>query len=271
VLVRCKPTIPDAEELYKARRPVSIPIFRSRRSIAPSSCLRTPAFWSVTIFRDGPFAVMRKRPESHHDHLIDIQTGSVIEFRNEDIEKLQRRVAEELGFELVDPSAWNCMSCRRGAKKLRLMQTLRAYGIVAVFPHGPLLLGIPYQSAALRFGWKSRKTFPNQYHRFMAKLFWHSRHGDRHAGRGPEGVPDRRQSHIVDGHHCLFSAVGRVSFVAKSEVATWPLFSTLGEICNERFFVERTRRSATGEARDQIRERLPCGRHTRPLSRRHIE
>jgi Fur family ferric uptake transcriptional regulator len=31
-----------------------------------------------------------------------VQTGSVIEFRNEDIEKLQRRVAEELGFELVD-------------------------------------------------------------------------------------------------------------------------------------------------------------------------
>jgi Fur family ferric uptake transcriptional regulator len=41
-------------------------------------------------------------PESHHDHLIDVATGSVIEFRNEDIEKLQRRVAEELGFELID-------------------------------------------------------------------------------------------------------------------------------------------------------------------------
>mgnify|MGYP001792125044 CR=1 FL=1 len=40
--------------------------------------------------------------ETHHDHLNDVQTGSVIEFRNEDIEKLQRRVAEELGFELVD-------------------------------------------------------------------------------------------------------------------------------------------------------------------------
>src|SRR3954470_3898821 len=40
--------------------------------------------------------------ETHHDHLIDVATGSVIEFRNEDIEKLQRRVAEELGFELVD-------------------------------------------------------------------------------------------------------------------------------------------------------------------------
>ena len=40
-------------------------------------------------------------PESHHDHLIDVAPGSVIEFRNEEIEKLQRRVAEELGFELI--------------------------------------------------------------------------------------------------------------------------------------------------------------------------
>ena len=43
-----------------------------------------------------------KRCSDHHDHLIDLSTGSVIEFLNEDIEKLQRRVAEELGFDLVD-------------------------------------------------------------------------------------------------------------------------------------------------------------------------
>ena len=51
-------------------------------------------------FRDG-----RARYEEisdHHDHLIDLSTGRVIEFVNEDIEKLQRRVAEELGFDLVD-------------------------------------------------------------------------------------------------------------------------------------------------------------------------
>ena len=41
-------------------------------------------------------------PDAHHDHLIDLQTGQVIEFRNEDIERLQRVIAEELGFELVD-------------------------------------------------------------------------------------------------------------------------------------------------------------------------
>jgi Fur family ferric uptake transcriptional regulator len=52
-------------------------------------------------FRDGR-SRYEEVPESHHDHLIDVATGSVIEFRNEDIEKLQKRVAEELGFELID-------------------------------------------------------------------------------------------------------------------------------------------------------------------------
>lgn len=37
----------------------------------------------------------------HHDHLIDVSTGRVIEFRNDEIERLQERIARELGFELV--------------------------------------------------------------------------------------------------------------------------------------------------------------------------
>ena len=37
----------------------------------------------------------------HHDHLIDVTTGAVIEFTNEDIERLQERVAAELGFRLI--------------------------------------------------------------------------------------------------------------------------------------------------------------------------
>ena len=39
--------------------------------------------------------------EEHHDHLIDVQSGEVIEFRNDEIERLQRLVARELGYELV--------------------------------------------------------------------------------------------------------------------------------------------------------------------------
>jgi Fur family ferric uptake transcriptional regulator len=52
-------------------------------------------------FRDG-----RSRyeitSESHHDHLINVQSGEVVEFRNEEIEALQSRIAAELGFRLVD-------------------------------------------------------------------------------------------------------------------------------------------------------------------------
>jgi Fur family ferric uptake transcriptional regulator len=40
--------------------------------------------------------------EAHHDHLIDIETGRVIEFHDADLEELQRRIAARLGFRLVD-------------------------------------------------------------------------------------------------------------------------------------------------------------------------
>ena len=40
--------------------------------------------------------------EEHHDHLIDVSTGEIIEFVNEDIEKLQKKVTEKLGYQLVD-------------------------------------------------------------------------------------------------------------------------------------------------------------------------
>ena len=43
-----------------------------------------------------------KATEEHHDHLIDINTGEITEFVNEDIEKLQKQVAEKLGYKLVD-------------------------------------------------------------------------------------------------------------------------------------------------------------------------
>lgn len=40
--------------------------------------------------------------EDHHDHLIDVETGTVVEFADPEIEALQRRIAERLGFRLVD-------------------------------------------------------------------------------------------------------------------------------------------------------------------------
>ena len=52
-------------------------------------------------FGDGR-ARYEQRPSQHHDHIVDIRSGKVIEFRSEEIEALQRRIADELGYELAD-------------------------------------------------------------------------------------------------------------------------------------------------------------------------
>tara|TARA_Y100000590_G_scaffold140374_1_gene161015 strand:- start:150 stop:578 length:429 start_codon:yes stop_codon:yes gene_type:complete len=52
-------------------------------------------------FKDGK-ARYEELSESHHDHLIDVKTGEIIEFVDEDIEKLQEKVAEKYGYKLVD-------------------------------------------------------------------------------------------------------------------------------------------------------------------------
>jgi Fur family transcriptional regulator, ferric uptake regulator len=52
-------------------------------------------------FRNGR-ARYEQMPDSHHDHLIDLRTGEVIEFTSEDIERLQAEVARRLGYRLVD-------------------------------------------------------------------------------------------------------------------------------------------------------------------------
>ncbi|HEV2652431.1 MAG TPA: lysophospholipid acyltransferase family protein [Rhizomicrobium sp.] len=132
------------------------------------------------------------------------------------------------------------------------MQNIRAYSIVFVFLT-LTLMGIPYQSAAMKFNWKSRKTFPHRYHKFMTRLF-----GIRVT---TIGRPVTDEGVLFLGNHTswmdilVYSSITPVSFVAKSEVATWPFFSTLAKL-QRTVFVERTRRTATGVARDQIRERL---------------
>lgn len=52
-------------------------------------------------FGDGR-ARYEAAPEAHHDHLIDVETGNVIEFVDPELEALQRQIAEKLGFRLVD-------------------------------------------------------------------------------------------------------------------------------------------------------------------------
>lgn len=52
-------------------------------------------------FGDGR-ARYEAAPEAHHDHMIDVETGAVIEFVDPELESLQRQIAERLGFRLVD-------------------------------------------------------------------------------------------------------------------------------------------------------------------------
>jgi len=91
---------PDVEQVH--RRAVEVD---PRISIA--TVYRTVRlFEEVNILERHDFGDGRARyeevPESHHDHLIDVESGKVIEFRNEQVEKLQREIAEKLGFKLVD-------------------------------------------------------------------------------------------------------------------------------------------------------------------------
>lgn len=52
-------------------------------------------------FGDGR-ARYEAAPEAHHDHLIDVETGKVVEFVDPELEALQRQIAEKLGYRLVD-------------------------------------------------------------------------------------------------------------------------------------------------------------------------
>jgi Fur family transcriptional regulator, ferric uptake regulator len=91
---------PDVEELY--RRCVKVD---DRISI--STVYRTVRlFEDAGIIERHDFREGRARyetsPESHHDHLINLRNGEVIEFQSEEIERLQAEVARKLGYRLVD-------------------------------------------------------------------------------------------------------------------------------------------------------------------------
>jgi Fur family ferric uptake transcriptional regulator len=90
---------PDVERVYRRATEVD-----PRISIA--TVYRTVRlFEEANILARHDFGDGRSRyeemPSDHHDHLIDLQSGRVIEFRNEQIEKLQEFIAGELGYELV--------------------------------------------------------------------------------------------------------------------------------------------------------------------------
>ena len=91
---------PDVDELHKKVNKID-----SKISIAT-------VYRTVKLFEEagvvakhdfkGTKARYEEATQEHHDHLIDVNTGEITEFVDKDIEKLQQKVAEKLGYKLVD-------------------------------------------------------------------------------------------------------------------------------------------------------------------------
>ncbi|KAA5605382.1 transcriptional repressor [Roseospira marina] len=89
---------PDVEEVYRRATAIDprisiATVYRTVRLFEENSILERHDF------RDGR-ARYEEVSDDHHDHLIDMETGRVIEFRNTDIERLQEEIARTLGYEL---------------------------------------------------------------------------------------------------------------------------------------------------------------------------
>ena len=91
---------PDVEEVHRRAAAIDerisiATVYRTVRLFEDAGILERHDF------RDGR-SRYEQVSEEHHDHLIDINSGKIIEFRNEDIERIQEIVARELGYRLVD-------------------------------------------------------------------------------------------------------------------------------------------------------------------------
>ena len=91
---------PDVDELYKRVSKVDpkisiATVYRTVKLFEEAGILTKHDF-------KGGKARYEAMIESHHDHLIDIKTGEIIEFVDDEIEKLQKKVADKYGYKLVD-------------------------------------------------------------------------------------------------------------------------------------------------------------------------
>lgn len=91
---------PDVEELYRRCAEID-PRISISTVYRTMKLLEDAGIIERHDFREGRARYEQMR-EDHHDHLIDLRSGRVIEFRSEEIERLQAQVARRLGFRLVD-------------------------------------------------------------------------------------------------------------------------------------------------------------------------
>lgn len=135
------------------------------------------------------------------------------------------------------------------------MTTLRAYCLALAF-FGLTALSAPIQWLSIKFGWKLQKAYPHAYHAFLCRMF-----GIRLI---TIGKPIQDRGVLMVANHTgyfdilIMSGVARVSFVAKAEVRSWPLFGLMSKL-QRSIFVDRSKRSAAAESAREIRDRLCDG------------
>ena len=102
----------ESKEVYGSKDHPDVDELHKRVSLIDQKISIATVYRTVKLFEEsgilvkhdfkGGKARYEQLKESHHDHLIDIKTGEIIEFVDDEIEKLQKKVAEKYGYKLVD-------------------------------------------------------------------------------------------------------------------------------------------------------------------------
>ena len=102
----------DSKERYGSKDHPDVDELHKRVSLVDEKISIATVYRTVKLFEEagilekhdfkGGKARYEQAPEEHHDHLIDINSGEIIEFVNNEIEELHKKVASKLGYKLVD-------------------------------------------------------------------------------------------------------------------------------------------------------------------------
>ena len=102
----------DSKEKYGSKDHPDVDELHKRVSLIDDKISIATVYRTVKLFEEagvltkhdfkGGKARYEQAPDEHHDHLIDINSGEIIEFVNDEIEELQKKVANKLGYKLVD-------------------------------------------------------------------------------------------------------------------------------------------------------------------------
>ncbi|MEL7528250.1 MAG: lysophospholipid acyltransferase family protein, partial [Pseudomonadota bacterium] len=137
----------------------------------------------------------------------------------------------------------------------KAMAEVKAVCIIALLTLVSLVL-IPLQWLSIRFGFRSQEILPRIWHRIASRLVG--------IKVRQVGQPAADRPLLIAANHAswvditVLGSLIPLSFIAKSEVSGWPVFGLLAKL-QRTVFVNRTRRTETGQAADEIAERMAAG------------